>query len=115
MKWLGMDNPNWRKMMLTLIAVVVSLVMLISILLMLRYRPPAKDEASVVYQRFVRRTGLEPIVGETAIEFARRAKQSGALPEDLVTSITEAYVEARYGPYREPAFERLKVAVGSIS
>ncbi len=115
MKWLGMDDPNWRKMMLTLIAVVVSLVMLISILLMLRYRPPAKDEASVVYQRFVRRTGLEPIVGETAIEFARRAKQSGALPEDLVTSITEAYVEARYGPYREPAFERLKVAVGSIS
>ncbi len=115
MKWLGMDDPNWRKMMLTLVAVVVGLVMLISVLLMLRYRPPARDEASVLYQRFVRKTGLEPIVGETAIEFAHRASEARALPDDVVTSITEAYIDARYGPYREPAFERLKVAVGAIS
>ena len=115
MKWLGMDDPNWRKMMLTLIGVVVSLVMLISVLLMLRYRPPARDEASILYQRFIKKTGLEPIAGETAIEFGRRAKEAAALPDDVIALITEAYVDARYGPYREPAFERLKVAVGSIS
>jgi len=115
MKWLGMDDPNWRKMMLTLIGVVVSLVMLISVLLMLRYRPPARDEASILYQRFIRKTGLEPIVGETAIEFGRRAKEADALPNDVIALITEAYVDTRYGPYREPAFERLKVAIGSIS
>ncbi len=115
MKWLGMDDPNWRKMMLTLIGVVVSLVMLISVLLMLRYRPPARDEASILYQRFIKKTGLEPIAGETAIEFGRRAKEADALPDDVIALITEAYVDARYGPYREPAFERLKVAVGSIT
>jgi len=115
MKWLGMDNPNWRKMMLTLIAIVVSLVMLISVLLMLRYRPPSRDEASVLYLRFVRKTGLDPVIGETAIEFAHRARQAEILPDDVVTRITDAYVDTRYGPYREPAFERLKVAVGSIS
>jgi len=114
MEWLGMDDPNWRKMMLTLIAVVVGLVMLISVLLMLRYRPPPKDEASVLYMRFIRKTGLEPVVGETAIEFEQRALRADTLPADAVTSITEAYLDSRYGPYRAPAFERLKVAVGSI-
>jgi len=115
MKWLGMDDPNWRKMMLTLIAIVVGLVMLISVLLMLRYRPPARDEAAVLYQRFVKKTGLEPIVGETAIEFERRARLADTVPGDAVASITEAYLDTRYGPYREPAFERLKVSVGSIT
>jgi len=82
---------------------------------MLRYRPPSRDEASVLYLRFVRKTGLDPVIGETAIEFAHRARQTEILPDDVVTRITDAYVDTRYGPYREPAFERLKVAVGSIS
>ena len=114
MEWLGMDDPNWRKMMLTLIAVVVGLVMLISLLLMLRYRPPAMDDAAILYQRFVRKTGLEPIVGETAIEFERRARELSTVPREAAASITEAYLDARYGPYRDPAYERLKVAVGSV-
>ncbi len=115
MQWLGMENPDWRKMILTLIAIVVGLVMLISLLLLLRYRPPTKDEAAILYQRFVKKTGLDPIIGETAIEFERRVLDTDTLPRDSVRSITSAYLDARYGPYGEPAFGRLKAAVGAVT
>src|SRR5210317_2243670 len=41
MDWLGMDDPDWRQMILTLVALVTGLTMLISLALMLRYRPPS--------------------------------------------------------------------------
>ena len=97
MEWLGMDDPSWRKMMLTLITLVVGLVMLISLLLMLRYRPPQKDEAARLYHRFVKKTGLQPQTGETAHVFAQRVLESRAAPDRAVSEITAAYMDARYG------------------
>jgi len=44
MEWLGMVDPNWRKMLLTLVGTVVALILMISAFMMLRYRPPASDE-----------------------------------------------------------------------
>ena len=114
MEWLGMDDPGWRKMMLTMIGIVVGLVMLISLLLMLRYRAPAKDPAAILYQRFTRKTGLEPGVGETAARFAHRASQANALPSAAIHSVTAAYLDARYGPVDESAIARLKSAVHAI-
>ena len=114
MEWLGMDDPTWRKMMFTLILLVVGLVMLISAVLMLRYRPPPKDKAALLYQRFVNRTGLEPQTGETADVFALRVADTGRLPASAVDEITQAYLDARYGQNDEAAFERLKTAVSSM-
>lgn len=113
MKWLGMDDPSWRKMMLTLIGLVVGLVMLISLLLMYRYRPPQKDEAARLYARFVKRSGLQPHTGETARVFALRVHESGALPAAAVETITTAYLDARYGG-DESAHARLQEAVGAM-
>ena len=115
MEWLGMHNPTWRKMMLTLVMLVIGLVMLISVVLMLRYRPPSKDEAVLLYLRFVKKTGLEPQTGETARVFALRVADSGHLPVRTVDEVTEAYLDARYGQNDEAAFERLKTAVGAMS
>jgi hypothetical protein len=115
MEWLGMDDPTWRKMMLTLILLVVALVMLISAALMLRYRPPRKDKAALLYRRFVRRTGLEPQTGETAGVFALRAAEAGQLSASTVEEITEAYLEARYGQNDDAAFQRLRTAVNSMA
>jgi hypothetical protein len=115
MEWLGMDDPTWRKMMLTLIALVVGLVMLISLVLMLRYRPPPKDHAALLYQRFVRRTGAEPQTGETAGVFALRVANTGRLPAQTVDEVTDAYLDARYGQNNKAALERLKRAVNSIT
>jgi hypothetical protein len=115
MKWLGMNNPTWRKMMLTLIALVGGLVMLISVVLMLRYRPPSKDSAALLYQQFVKKTGLEPHTGETALVFAARIAKTGQFPEQTVDEITEAYLDARYGRNNAAAFERLRTAVRAMA
>ncbi len=114
MQWLGMEKPNWRQMMLTLVGLVVGLIMLVSVLLMLRYRPPPRDPAAVLYQRFVKKTRIEPRTGETARVFALRVQEAGTMPRDTVVDVTDAYLDARYGPDDEQAFERLKSAVGAI-
>ena len=114
MQRLGMNDPDWQKMMLTMIGLILGLIGLISVLLALRYRPPAKDPAAILFRRFVKKTGLEPGIGETAERFARRAMQTGTLPADSVESITAAYHDARYGRTDESAIARLKRAVGTI-
>ena len=113
MRWLGMQEPSWRKMLLTLVIGVIALVMAISVLLMLRYRPPRKDEAARLYARFVRKTGIKPSTGETARVFAERVRSTGTLPEPTVTAITDAYMDARYGGI-EDAGERLRDAVAAM-
>ncbi|MDH4056058.1 MAG: DUF3488 and transglutaminase-like domain-containing protein, partial [Gammaproteobacteria bacterium] len=114
MEWLGMSDPSWRKMLLTLVISVVSLILVISGLMMLRCRAPAKDRASVLYDRFVKKAGLERRTGETALEYARRAKSHGTIPESTVSSVTVAYLDARYGPDDDGALGRLKHAVAAI-
>jgi hypothetical protein len=115
MEWLGMDNPNWRKMLLTLVGSVIALILTISGLMMLRYRSPSRDRASVLYGRFVKKTGLERRIGETPQDFAARASNAGKLPIDNVDSVTTAYLDARYGPDDASAVLRLKSAVAALS
>jgi transglutaminase-like putative cysteine protease len=111
MRWLGMNEPNWRNMLLTLIAVVVGLILVISILLMLRYRPPRKDEAQVLFDKFAKRTGLNPETGETAWQFARRVASTGACAEEDIQTVTSAYHDVRYGEQGAAALQRLRDAV----
>ena len=114
MQWLGMQKPDWRKMMLTLVGLVVGLIMLVSVLLMLRYRPPPRDPAAVLYQRFVKKTRVEPRTGETASVFALRVRESGPVPAETVDKVTSAYLDARYGPTDNEAMRRLMHAVGTM-
>jgi hypothetical protein len=114
LKWLGMKDPDWRKMMLTLVAIVTGLIMLISVLLMLRYRPPRKDHAARLYKKFVRETGLEPAIGETPLCFAERAQAASPLSAATVSAVTKAYLDARYGAADARALGRLKQAVESL-
>ena len=114
MQWLGMHEPTWRKMMLTLVILVIGLIMVISVLLMLRYRPPQKDEVALLYARYVKKTGMEPRTGETARVFALRVRDAGVMQDDTVETITAAYMDARYGDDEEAA-ERLQEAVSAIS
>ncbi len=111
MQWLGMDNPDWQKMMLTMIGLLALLITFISLLLAMRYRAPAKDRAAILYRRFTRKIGLRPEVGETAERFAQRAAKSSSMPPTVIDSVTAAYLEARYGPNDGSALARLKIAV----
>ena len=114
MEWLGMDDPDWQKMMLTLIGTVTGLVVLISLLLMLRYRPPPRDRAAVIYRRFVRKAGIEPRVGETPARFAARAAGTSPIPATTIDEITSQYLEARYGPAGVAALNDLRASVAAL-
>jgi protein-glutamine gamma-glutamyltransferase len=100
MRWLGMDDPQWRNMLLWLIGLVVGLTVLVSAMLMWHYRPPRPDRPSLLYRRFVGATGLTPAIGETPAAFAKRAAADSGVRAELVCAITSAYQSARYGDDR---------------
>jgi transglutaminase-like putative cysteine protease len=111
MEWLGMDEPDWRKMMLTLVTVLVALVGIISVLLMLRYRPPPKDHAARLYQKFTRAAGIEPAQGETPLTYALRLGEERSEVSGLANEITSLYLDARYGPSGTLPMQQLRSAV----
>jgi hypothetical protein len=115
MEWLGMEDPDWRQMMLTLIAIVTALVAIISVLLLLRYRPPPRDAAAILYQKFTKKAGLPPSRGETPLAYAvRLARQQTTMAGDAA-SITAQYLDARYGPPDLVAIEMLQKSVHEFS
>ena len=114
MDWLGMDDPDWRQMMLTLVAIVTGLTMLISLALMLRYRPPPRDRAAVLYEKFVRKSGLKPATGETPRAFAGRIQRDSRLPADSVRNITDTYLDVRYGPPDPALMHRLEADISAL-
>jgi transglutaminase-like putative cysteine protease len=111
MEWLGMDEPDWRKMMLTLVTIIVALVGIISVLLMLRYRPPPKDHAARLYQKFTRAAGIEPEQGETPLTYALRLGEEKSEVTGLASEITSLYLDARYGPPGTLPMQQLRSAV----
>jgi hypothetical protein len=111
MEWLGMDSPGWREMVLTLLVLVLALIGGISFLLVRRYRPPKKDEAALMYRRFVRKAGVRPDLGETPHAYAVRLAHANVAPADAANAITEQYLDARYGPPDARSLAALQRAV----
>ena len=114
MQWLGMDDPDWRQMMLTLVGIVAVLVAIISLLLALRYRPPQRDRAAILYSRFVRKTGVAPDIGETPAVFADRARKESTLPPTAIDEVTDVYLATRYGPPDPALLNRLESSVRAL-
>ena len=115
MEWLGMDDPDWRKMMLTLVALVIGMVLLVSFILALRYRPPKRDRAAILYRKFVKKSGVEPGLGETPASFADRIQPDSRVPRESVDEITSTYLEARYGPANVAALQKLQNAIAALN
>jgi hypothetical protein len=111
MQWLGMDDPDWRQMMLTLVAIVIALIAMISILLMIRYRPPRKDQAAVLYQKFTHKAGVALQRGETPLAYAHRVSQQRVDIAQDAEQITDRYLDARYGPPDLAAIQELQAAI----
>jgi transglutaminase-like putative cysteine protease len=112
---LGMNKPTWRKMMLTLIAVTVALIAIVSFLLMLRYLPPRKDPAAILYRKFTRATGVSPGRGETPLAYSNRVARQKADIAAAASDITEQYLNARYGPPQVLALEKLRESVSRFA
>lgn len=78
---------------------------------MLRYRPPPKDAAAILYQKFTKKAGVPPSRGETPQAYAVRLAREQAGMAGAAASITAQYLDARYGPPDLVAIERLQVSV----
>lgn len=115
MEWLGMENPDWRKMMLVLVAIVVLLIAVISLLLVLRYRPPPKDEAARLYRKFTKAAGVEPAMGETPFSYSARLTIERSDLTEKADDITSMYLDARYGPPDLASIKALQSAVSDFS
>jgi hypothetical protein len=102
-------------MFLTLLASVIGITVAISFLLMLRYRPPNRDRAAVLYERFVNKTGITPAIGETPAAFAARASTESNLAAEDIEAITSSYLDARYGAANPAALSALESAVTALS
>jgi transglutaminase-like putative cysteine protease len=114
MQWLGMEDPDWRKMMLTLLGIVFTLILLISVLLALRYRAPRPDQAAILYRRFVKKTGIPNVVGESPTTFAARARSQSELDKDSIDSVTAAYLAARYGAPKPGSLQQLSREINQL-
>jgi len=114
MEWLGVQNPDWQKMMLTMLVVVALLIGAISVLLMRRYRPPPKDPAAVLYERFNRKAKLLRHRGEPPLTYVTRLTAENAALTGDAALITDHYLNARYGPPDVHSLQHLKAAVASF-
>jgi hypothetical protein len=111
MQWLGMDEPDWQKMILTLLAVVIVIVAVISALIVMRYRPPRKDEAARLYRNFTKAAGIEPQNGETPLRLADRIGTERSALAAAANDITGLYLDVRYGPPETVPVRELAKAV----
>jgi transglutaminase-like putative cysteine protease len=112
---LGMEEPDWRKMMLMMIFFVVAILGIISLILILRCRPPPKDRAAILYRKFTRVTGVAPNVGETPKDYALRLRAEKAELAADAQRVTEQYLLARYAPHVPLALQNLKAAVDAVN
>jgi hypothetical protein len=97
LEWLGMEDPDWRQMILTLLAIVVAMIAIISLILVARYKPPKKDEAAVLYAKFTSLAGLKPDTGESPYAYLARIRSEKSKLGDDAQDITEKYLQSRYG------------------
>lgn len=114
MNWLGIDDPDWQKKALLLLAWTMGLLFAVSLLMALRNRAPKRDRAAQLYSKFVRKSGVEPGTGETPAMFAARLADGSLLPAEAVTLVTDSYLEARYGKAAPGSLDRLEEAVARI-
>jgi len=110
---LGLGDPGWRKLLLTLLAIVIGLTMLVHLLLMLRFRPPAADRAKRVFERFTRKAGFEPARGESPLAYAARLAEAGGQRREI-GAIVSLYLDVRYGDAGNRGLNDLRTRVDAF-
>jgi MoxR-like ATPase len=82
-------------------------------LLVVRYRPPPKDDAARLYEKFTAATGITPNLGETPLAYSGRLGANAA--SGAATEITQLYLQARYGATDIGDVSALRAAVNEYS
>ena len=113
MQYLGLGSPGWRRLLLTLLAIVIGLTLVVHGLLMLRFRPPAADRAKQVFERFTRKTGIQPARGESPLAYAARLAEARGRRRDI-GDIVSLYLDVRYGAAGEDGLANLRSRVNAF-
>ena len=74
-----------------------------------------KDRAAILYDKFIKKTGLERHTGETEQDFEKRVLAESGLARDKVSTVTVSYLNARYGVEGHDALTRLESAIAAVS
>jgi MoxR-like ATPase len=82
-------------------------------LLVVRYRPPPKDDAARLYEKFTAATGITPNLGEIPLAYSGRLGAKAA--PGAATKITQLYLQARYGATDIGDVSALRAAVNEYS
>ncbi len=105
LRWLGMDNPSIRNLLLALTVAVSGVLMVLSLWLALRARPAPGDPLVPIYNRFCARlaargTARQPTEGP--LDFAGRAAAAHPEAAAEIDAITRLYLSLRYGAASAP-------------
>lgn len=111
LQWLGMERPTVRRMLLTMIFVIAALLGAIALYLAWRQRPPPRDTASRLYDRFRKRAALPFSPGEAPLAYAERLAASRPEDAPVARRVTKIYLEARYGSGGPEVIAELRQAV----
>lgn len=82
-------------------------------LLVVRYRPPPKDDAARLYEKFTAATGITPNLGETPLAYSGRLGAKAA--SGAATKITQLYLQTHYGATDIGDVSALRAAVNEYS
>ncbi|TDY03874.1 transglutaminase TgpA family protein [Thiohalophilus thiocyanatoxydans] len=110
LKALGLDDINWRTLiMLLFIGIGVALLVIAAVLFRPTPRSAPGNRAARLYRRFLRklaRRGWQKAPGETPARFCRRVAYQQPGVADAVTHITRHYLQLRYAPLNGDQYRR---------
>jgi len=115
LRWLGMEQPNLRKMLLTLVGIVTLMLLGLAVLLAWRYRPPKRDAAGELFHRFTQKSGVQPKRGEAPLAYIERALELNPQLGGSALAIVNLYLKTRYGSEDEHDLQRLRRAVAGFT
>lgn len=95
-EWLGLNDPDWRDLIIILAILLITIMASISIWLTWQHRTPPLDAAQKHYRRLQKRLKLPALPAETPTNYAARASAKHPSLAKKIEAIVWHYLRARY-------------------
>lgn len=112
-----LGNVDGKRLGATLLAAFFSLLGLVAIVVLMRRSTtplPAVDQEYLKFTKSLARAGLERLVGEGPIDYAKRVKRQKPELADVIDEVTRLYVDANYKLDGHGDLKALKKAVRAV-
>ncbi|MEN7341606.1 MAG: DUF3488 and transglutaminase-like domain-containing protein [Pseudomonadota bacterium] len=112
-EWLGLDDPDWRDLVIILSILLVFLMSAITLWLTWIHRPTPPDSEMKQFIRLQKKLGLPAEPNETPSDYAKRAIAANPALQTKIETAIWHYLRARYAE-DQTAAERLPSLVNGI-